>query len=108
MGVKQSPDFAQEIMEDALRDVEEADVHTDDVVCFDKSWEAHLCTLRVLSRLQGNNFAVNPLKCEWAVEETDFLGCQITDPGPRGLLVKVTGCKLAHNFMQSTERQCIL
>ena len=52
MGVKQSPDISQEIMEDILRDIEEVDVYINDVSCFDSSWQQHLRTFeRMLSRL---------------------------------------------------------
>ena len=82
MGIKQSPDVAQAFMEDLLHEVSEADVYMDDIGIFSNSWEAHLASIdRVLKILSLANFTVNPLKCEWGVHETDWLGYWLTPHG---------------------------
>lgn len=85
MGVKQTPDFAQQIMEQTLRGMREIEVCIDDVAVFgavNGSFTDHMVVLeKVLQRLQDANFTINPLKCEWAVQETDFLGFWLTPQG---------------------------
>ncbi|KAG7361664.1 reverse transcriptase RNA-dependent DNA polymerase [Nitzschia inconspicua] len=82
MGIKQSPDVAQQIMEDLLRDCPEVEVYIDDIGIFSNSWQEHIASLhKILKILQDSNFTVNPLKCEWAVQETDWLGYWLTPTG---------------------------
>jgi len=79
MGCCQSTDFAQEVMESVLQDIQDIEACLDDVGVFNKDWASHLKVLEVvLTRLEANNFVINPLKCEWGAQETDFLGHWMT------------------------------
>ena len=83
MGVSESPNIAQEFMENLLQDLlEEIVIYIDDILVTNHSWSSHLHLLdNILACLEDAGFSVNPLKCEWAVKEMDFLGHWMTPAG---------------------------
>ena len=82
MGMKIAPDVAQSIVKDIFRDLENVEVYIDDIAIFSNDWDSHVRIVeQVLHRLQDNGFTVNPLKCEWGVQETDWLGHWLTPVG---------------------------
>ncbi len=91
MGVSVAPDIAQEIMEKTLKDIEDLEVYIDDIALFSNDWESHLAGLdKIFSRLEEKGFMINPLKCEFAVKESDFLGHWLTPCGIKPLRKKVS------------------
>ena len=93
MGVNQSPDWAQATIEEVLNDlIHEHDlvVYLDDIKATSTEWQDHIDLLdQTLTRLEANGFTVNPSKCEWAVQETDFLGFWFTPTGVKPWTKKV-------------------
>ena len=93
MGICQSPDIAQEVMERTLKDIsEDLEVYIDDIALFSSDFDDHMRVIdTVCKRLQEKGFSVNPLKCEWAVKESDFLGHWLTPTGVKPLRKKIQG-----------------
>ncbi len=82
MGLKCSPDIPQAAMENVLSDIEDVNVHIDDVGTFSDDWDHHVKLIATISqRLREHGFVINPLKCEQAVKETDWLDYWLTPQG---------------------------
>jgi hypothetical protein len=96
-------------MEHVFHNMDDIEIYLDDIGIFSNSYEEHMATIcAVLTRLQDNNFSVNPLKCEWAVKETDRHGTMercsllhlIACRRPIGPFVRFP-CGGTHNTMNS-------
>jgi hypothetical protein len=75
MGLKCSPDIALAAMENLLPGIEDADNIIDDVGAFSNHWDHYAYLLAtILRQLHEKGFTINPLKCEWVVKDTDWLG----------------------------------
>ena len=82
MGLKCAPNFAQQAMENVLQGINDSKVYLDNIECFSNERKHHLRLLyRVLTALQANVFTINPRKCEWTIQETDWLGYCLTPEG---------------------------
>jgi hypothetical protein len=82
MGLNCSPEFAQDTMENTFCDVDDTEVYIHDIGAFSTIWEHQiklLCT--IFTKIQENCSTVNPIKCDWAVKETDWLGYWLTPTG---------------------------
>ena len=82
MGIKQSSNIAQEVMENLFRDLDDVKIYIVNIGYFSSTNSTHIQTLDViLTCLEQNGFTVNPSKCEWAVKETDWLGYWLSPTG---------------------------
>jgi hypothetical protein len=75
-------DIAQAEIENVMWSIDAADMNIDDVGAISLSWEHHIELLHTaLWHLNGNGFAINPLKYTRAVQEMDQLGYCLTPNG---------------------------
>eukprot|EP00957_Ditylum_brightwellii_P210205 15364671-Ditylum_brightwellii.AAC.1 len=61
-------------MDIVLCGIKDADIYIGDAGVFSNNWESYIKLIgEILCRLCENGFTMNPLKCEWTVNETDWL-----------------------------------
>ncbi len=62
MGLKCTPDFAQQVMEKILHDVKDTSIYLDNIDALSFTWEHHVLLLdKILHWLEANGFTGNPL-----------------------------------------------
>ncbi|MGH3054181.1 MAG: RNase H-like domain-containing protein, partial [Gaiellaceae bacterium] len=83
LGVHPAVDIFQAVMQSLFQDFDKVRVFLDDLkLTTSESFEDHLKHLsKILQVLLDNNLSLNVKKCEWAVQETDYLGFVFTTHG---------------------------
>jgi hypothetical protein len=83
MGIKNSPDIFQSIMNDIFHDLDYVQCYIDDILITSQSnFEDHLEKLqKVLSRLEQTGFRANLRKCAIAQHELEYLGYWLSRNG---------------------------
>ena len=91
MGLTNSPDVFQLAMHPLFQDIPSVECFIDDIGVFTNSdFDRHLSIVKqVLLRLEESGFAINPLKCDWAVQSTNYLGFLLTIDGIKPLPQKL-------------------
>jgi transposase InsO family protein len=83
MGIKNSPDIFQAVINDLLGDLEFVQVYLDDIlITSDGTFQDHLQKLEIVfKRLEHANFRANLHKCFFAKDELEYLGYWLTRRG---------------------------
>ena len=91
MGISQAPDITEEVIEKTLKDIsDDLKVYIDNIAVFSNSFHDHMKILdTVCMRLEEKGLSITPLKCEWAVQEMDFLGHWLKPQGVKPLRKKI-------------------
>ena len=91
MGITNSPDLFQSVMHPLFADLHNVECFIDDIDIFSLgSYSEHLSHIhQILLRLERNGFTVNPFKCDWAVQTTEYLGFLLTPNGIKPLPHKI-------------------
>jgi hypothetical protein len=91
-------------MENVLSGIEDADVYINDVGAFSDNWDHHFNLIAtILWRLRENGFTIDPLKCEWAIKETDWLGYWLTSQGLKPWKKKIDAILHMDRLCNATE-----
>jgi len=102
MGLCNAPATFQTLMNHIFRDYMDdfVVVYIDDILIFSRNTEDHYKHLDiVLQRLKGNKLYVRRKKCEFFVEETEFLGMIV---GKKGVTVAQQRCEVLRTWPKPT------
>ena len=90
MGLRNSGQSFQRLVDFVLRDMDNIFVYMDDVLIYSKNEQDHLATLdELFRRLDQNGLTISLKKCLFGKEKLDFLGYQVSKTGITPLPKKV-------------------
>ena len=79
LGLQGCPHSYQNFMERVVEGLKNTYVYLDDVVIASKTWEEHLLQLDAyFARCEEYKVFLHPLKCEFGVEEIEYLGLKVS------------------------------
>jgi hypothetical protein len=85
MGFIGRTNWVQAVMEEIFQDIiQDIKCYNDDIGIFDTDWDNHIKMIDlVLAHLKEHDFTIIPLKCEWAIFKTDWLGHDLMPDRPK-------------------------
>ena len=91
MGITNSTDVFQSVMNVLFQDAPVVEYFIDDIGIFaNDSFDHHLSIVHhILLRLGESGFTINPIKCAWVMQSIDYLGFLLTTDGIKPLAQKM-------------------
>ena len=91
MGLRNSPQTFQKLMDSVLSGVSGTFCYLDDILVFSENEKDHLQTIEeIFKRLASNGLAVHLSKCEFGKQSLDYLGYTVSESGLTPIKKKVT------------------
>ena len=90
MGLQNSAQAFQRLLQDVLADVEDVSIYLDDLLIFSKTEEDHLATLdKIFSRLANAGLSISLKKCQFGQESLEYLGYKVDSTGISPMAKKI-------------------
>ena len=82
MGLRNSAQSFQRMMDHILADIPDIFIYMDDILVYSRSQQSHMKTLEtIFKRLQDAGLALSLKKCLFGEKEIDFVGYKVTTDG---------------------------
>ena len=90
MGMANSAQSFQRLVDSVIGDLENTFCYLDDILIYNKSEEEHMATLKKLfERLSKAGLSISLSKCQFGVEKLDYLGYTVSREGLKPIQKKI-------------------